>query len=195
MTDVVVIAGPNGAGKSTTAARLLPRDLRIFEFVNADEIARGISPYNPDGNAFAAGRVMLARIRELADMGESFAFETTLSGLGYVRYLKQCRAQGYRLTLLFLWLPSVRDAIQRVKRRVAAGGHSIPEDVIRRRYAAGIRNLVQVYLPLVNVGLVYDNSDDSGGELVAEKYNGKPFRANHSERWQAILKAANEATH
>src|SRR5215213_4217200 len=106
MKEVIVIGGPNGAGKTTTATDLLPRHLHLTEFVNADEIARGLSPFNPEGAAVAAGRIMLDRIRFLADSGESFAFETTCAGRGHIRTLKMCRSAGYSLTLLFLWLPS-----------------------------------------------------------------------------------------
>lgn len=156
--DLVVIGGPNGAGKTTAATRLLPESLNIREFVNADEIARGLSPFNPEGSAILAGRLMIQRIRDLAKSGESFAFETTCAGRSHVRLLQQCRDMGYRLTLLFLWLSSADIAIARVARRVEDGGHSIPTDVIVRRYHAGLRNMRLLYLPMVDTALIYDNS-------------------------------------
>lgn len=106
MADVIVLGGPNGAGKTTAAPLLLPRVLSIREFVNADEIARGLSPFNPEGSAVAAGRLMVERVRSPARTGESFAFETTCAGRGHVRLLRACKVRGYRVVLLFLWLPS-----------------------------------------------------------------------------------------
>jgi len=147
--DVIMLGGPNGADKTTAAATLLPQALDIREFVNADEIARGLSPFNPNGAAVAAGRLMIARVRALARAGESFGFETTCAGLGHARLLRMCRAVGYRLSLVFLWLPSPEAALARVSRRVREGGHGIPDDVVIRRYAAGLRNMRRVYLPMV----------------------------------------------
>jgi predicted ABC-type ATPase len=123
--DVVVIGGPNGAGKTTWAYRRLSSTLEIREFVNADEIARGLSPLNPDASAIAAGRLMLNRLNELVDSGVNFAFETTCSGRGHSVFLKRCRTKGYRITLIFLWLPSSDVAVERVARRVSRGGHRI----------------------------------------------------------------------
>jgi predicted ABC-type ATPase len=131
--DVVVVGGPNGEGKTTWAYRRLPSTLDIREFVNADEIARGISPLDPEASALAAGRLMIERLNELLSAGHSFAFETTCSGLGHVRLLQRCRAAGYRITLIFLWLPSANIALSRVARRVSRGGHRIPNEVIVRR--------------------------------------------------------------
>jgi len=147
---VVVLGGPNGAGKSTTAARLLRGALSVNEFVNADTIAQGLSAYRPESAAIAAGRVMLARLRYLARIREDFAFETTLSGRGHARWLESLRAAGYRVHLTFLWLPSPDLAVARVAERVRRGGHDVPEPVIRRRFAAGLRNLVTCYLDLVD---------------------------------------------
>ncbi len=154
--------------------------------MNADEIAKGLSPYNPDENAFAAGRIMMQRIQTLMRAGENFAFETTLAGKGHAQLLAQCRKQGYRLTLIFLWLPTVRDALNRVAKRVAAGGHRIPDPVVIRRFSAGLRNLVKVYLPLVDVGLVYDNSDHDGGVLFAEKRGNRPVDIYDPDRWRVL---------
>jgi predicted ABC-type ATPase len=188
MKEAIILGGPNRAGKTTTASRLLPKDLGIFEFVNADEIARGLSPFNPEGNAFAAGRLMLDRMRELMRQGESFAFETTCAGRGHLRMLQRCRAVGYRLTLVFLWLPSPQTALERVARRVREGGHFIPPEVIVRRYGVGLRNMRHLYLPLVDVGLIYDNTGRRGA-LVAQKNSDVEFIVHDHGRWNLIEEA------
>jgi predicted ABC-type ATPase len=183
--DVVVIGGPNGAGKTTWAYRNLSPTLEIKEFVNADEIARGLSPLNPEAGAIPAGRVMLARLNELVEAGENFAFETTCSGLGHARFLKRCRAVGYRITLVFLWLPSADIAVSRVARRVHRGGHRIPTDVVIRRYTAGIRNMRDIYLPLADAAFVHDNSDGDG-ILIAERRGEAPLMIHDRMRWKRI---------
>jgi predicted ABC-type ATPase len=189
MKEVIVIGGPNGAGKTTIATDLLPRRLQVIEFVNADEIARGLSPFNADNTAVAAARLMLDRIEFLIESDQSFSFETTCAGRGHIRTLRRCRAAGYLLTLLFLWLPSPEMALARVARRVAAGGHRIPDNVVRRRYASGIRNMRRLYFPFVDTALVYDNSD-AGGVLIAERRPGTAPVIHDSERWQRIEEMA-----
>jgi predicted ABC-type ATPase len=186
--DLVVLGGPNGAGKTTAAQDLLPRTLGIREFVNADEIARGLSPFNPDATVVAAGRLMIERIRALAAAGESFAFETTCAGRGHLGLLRQCRSAGYRVTLVFLWLPSPRAALERVARRVREGGHAIADDVVIRRYHAGLRNLRQLYLPAVDGALIYDNAD-AGRVVIAELVRGSLLRVIDAERWRLIEEA------
>ena len=185
MKDLIVLGGPNGAGKSTAATMLLPAVLGIQEFVNADAIAKGLSPFNPKGAAFAAGRLMVARVRQLLKNGESFAFETTCAGLSHLQLLRRCRVAGYRNTLLFLWLPSPEAALARVARRVRAGGHDVDKDIVIRRYAAGLRNMRQMYLPIVDVGLVYDNSDGAGA-LVARFESGQPVAILDPMIWRLI---------
>lgn len=185
MKDLVILGGPNGAGKTTAAARLLPHDLGIIEFVNADEIARGLSPFNPEGSALAAGRLMLERLRALIEAGDSFAFETTCSGRYHLQMLRRGRAAGYRLTLIYLWLASPEMALERVARRVAQGGHAIPSDVVRRRYHAGIRNMRDLYLPAVDRAFVYDNSDRTG-EVIAERTPEGHFLIYDAVRWALI---------
>jgi len=184
--EVIMLGGPNGAGKTTAAASLLPDALGIREFVNADEIARGLSPFNPEGTAVAAGRLMIERIQALARAGESFAFETTCAGRGHARLL--CRAAGYRLSLVFLWLPSAEAALARVAQRVREGGHGIPDDVVVRRYAAGLRNMRRLYLPLVDAALIYDNSG-AGRVLIAERGLGASFVVHDPVRWALIEEA------
>lgn len=156
--SVVVLAGPNGAGKTTSAPLLLRGTLGVNEFVNADVIAHGLSGFEPEGAALAAGRVMLARLRELARRRESFAFETTMASRLLARWLAGLIAKGYRLHLVFLWLPSADMAVARVAERVRMGGHAVPEETIRRRYDVGLRNFVRLYRPLAESWRVYDNS-------------------------------------
>jgi predicted ABC-type ATPase len=191
MKDVVLLGGPNGAGKTTAAAIVLPAMLGIREFVNADEIARGLSPFNPDGPALTAGRLMLMRIRELIRSGENFAFESTCSGRGHIGTLQMCRDAGYRLTLVYLWLSSPEAALARVARRVAKGGHRIPDDVVVRRYAAGLRNMRHLYLPIVDVAYIYDNSDEQG-VLIAERQPDMSLIVRDVGRWNRILEASSD---
>lgn len=157
---ILIIAGPNGAGKTTFAQEFLPGEAECPHFVNADLIAAGLSPFTPELVAVRAGRIMLDQIHEHVRKGESFAFETTLSGRIYMQLIPRWQAQGYVAKLFFLQLPSPEMAIARVRQRVAAGGHNVPEDVIRRRFHAGLRNFRQVYKPLVDEWVLYDNSGD-----------------------------------
>ncbi|HWR33354.1 MAG TPA: zeta toxin family protein, partial [Chitinophagaceae bacterium] len=153
-----IIAGPKGAGKTTASYTLLPDMLDCREFVNADEIARGLSPFNPENMAFEAGRIMLQRIEQLINSKTTFAFETTLTTLSYAGMIKRCRESGYIIVMLFLWLSSPELAIERVRSRVAKGGHNIPEDVIRRRYSKGLKNFVDLFMLLCDEWMVADNS-------------------------------------
>lgn len=154
---IIVIAGPNGAGKTTFAREFLPNEEACLQFVNADLIAAGLSPFVPEAAAIQAARLMLSQIADHVAHGRSFALETTLSGLGYARQIPQWRKAGYAVALHFLALPHAEVAIARVAQRVAQGGHNIPEDVIRRRFAAGLANLER-YCTLVDDWDVYDNS-------------------------------------
>ena len=155
---IIILAGPNGAGKTTFARSFLPVEAQLTRFINADLIAAGISPFAPEMAAVKAGRLMLAEIRQCVRHGESFAFETTLAGLGYLRHVRQWRLQGYHVSLFFLTLPNAETAIARVAERVRQGGHSIPEPVIRRRFSAGWRNFESAYKAAVDDWAVYDNS-------------------------------------
>lgn len=154
---IVIIAGPNGAGKTTFAREFLPNEANCPNFVNADLIAAGLSPFAPDLAAFKAGRLMLEAIADYARRGESFSFETTLSGLTYAQMIPTWQADGCSVTLIFLSLPNAEMALARVATRVAQGGHNVPETVVRRRFAAGIKNLGR-YKLLVNYWQLYDNS-------------------------------------
>ncbi len=161
MTDalrVLIIAGPNGAGKTTFARDYLPNEAGLPTFVNADLIAAGLAPFRPETAAVQAGRIMLSELRRLYAARESFAFETTLAGRGYLRSIREWQAAGYRVKLLFLRLDRAETAIERVALRVAQGGHSIPEDVIRRRFSAGCANFENRYAPIVDDWILYDAS-------------------------------------
>lgn len=158
---IIIIVGPNGAGKTTFARSFLPEEAQCPRFINADLIAAGLSPFAPEAAAIKAGRLMLKEIAECAERDESFAFETTLSGLGYLAHIKQWRAQGYHVSLFFLALPDAEVAFARVAERVRQGGHHIPEDVIRRRFVAGLRNLEQAYKPAVDAWAKYDSVGES----------------------------------
>lgn len=166
--NLYIIAGCNGAGKTTASFIILPEALNCKEFVNADEIARGLSPFQPEKVAIDAGRIMLARIKELLANNQSFAFETTLSARSYKNTVLEAKSKGYRVTLLFFWLQNVELAKKRVRIRVSEGGHNIEPEIIERRYLKGIKNLFEIYLPIVDGVLIYDNSFGSP-ELIAEK--------------------------
>ena len=165
---VLIIAGPNGAGKTTFATQFLPNEGNCPTFINADLIASGINPFQPEQAAFEAGRIMLRTMDKYVEQEESFAFETTLSGRGYMRLIPQWQAQGYQVILLFLSLPTPEVAVARVRIRVRQGGHDVPEQVIRRRYHAGWRNFQQVYRQIVDLWMLYDASDRTP-VLIAEK--------------------------
>ena len=157
----ILIAGPNGAGKTTGAFVLLPHFFKTHEFVNADEIARGLSPLKPNSMDFRAGKIMLQRIRELIDCDQSFAVETTLSGRIYQSLISNAKSKNYQIGIIFLYLNSVTLAQKRVEQRVAQGGHNIPSEIIERRYLRGIKNLVHTYLPISDWAYIFDNSSQN----------------------------------
>lgn len=154
-----IIAGCNGAGKTTASYTVLPEILNCKEFVNADEIAKGLSPFQPEKVSIEAGRIMLNRINDLLERNENFAFETTLSTKSYKHKILEAQENGYSVTLLFFWLRTIELAKQRVQIRVSEGGHNIEPEVIERRYIKGINNLFDIYLPIVDQALIFDNSD------------------------------------
>lgn len=156
--NLYIIAGPNGAGKTTFAKEFLPHFAKCEKFVNADEIARGISPLAPRAGTIEAGRFVLKKIRELSSKRQSFGFETTLSGRSYIVLLRKLRESGYKIHLVYLWLPTVELAIQRVHERVRRGGHSVPEEDIRRRFNRGLKNLFHEYRNLFDTWAIWDNS-------------------------------------
>ena len=153
-----IIAGCNGAGKTTASRTILPKSLLVKEFVNADEIAKGLSPFNPEGVAIEAGRLMLERIKYLLSKGESFSIETTLATRSYVKLVREASRSGYMVHLIYFWLNSPQLAVERVAERVSEGGHNIPYDVILRRYAKGVDNLFKLFMDEVDIWVIYDNS-------------------------------------
>ena len=156
---IVIIAGPNGAGKTTFAREFLPNEANCPTFINADLIAAGLSPFNPEAVSIRAGRLMLEEIDQRVRNRRSFAFETTLSGRVYLHKIRQWQELGYHVKLLFLSLPSADVAVARVAARVAQGGHNIPEEIIRRRFKAGMINFETIYKQQVDAWLLYDNSE------------------------------------
>ena len=156
--NLYIISGCNGAGKTTASYTVLPEILDCREFVNADEIARGLSPFNSESMAIEAGKLMLKRIEELLEKEETFSIETTLATKSYINLVRRAQAKGYSVKVLFFWLNSPELALQRVAERVAKGGHNIPELVIRRRYVAGIRNFFRLFMSEVDYWDIYDNS-------------------------------------
>jgi predicted ABC-type ATPase len=168
---IIIVAGPNGAGKTTFAREYLLKEADCPDFVNVDLIAAGLSPFDPERVAIRAGRIMLAEIQRRTRKGESFAFETTLSGHVYARLIPSWRRDGYRVRLVFLSLPNPEIAIARVAARVAQGGHNVASSVVRRRFHSGLRNFQDIYMNLVDRWWWYDNSDNvpqlisQGGDL------------------------------
>ena len=183
--NLYIIAGCNGAGKTTASFTILPEILDCKEFVNADEIAKGLSPFQPEKVAFESGRIMLNRIDELFSQNENFAFETTLATKTYKQKILKAKEQGYNTTLLFFWLKNPELAIERVKIRVQEGGHNIPENIIRRRYYNGILNLFNIYLPIVNQTLIFDNSEGKHS-LIAEKNSETEINIYNQEKFNEL---------
>lgn len=171
--NLYIISGCNGAGKTTASYTVLPEVLDCREFVNADEIARGLSPFNPESVAIEAGRLMLGRIEELLERDESFSIETTLATKSYINLVRRAQAKGYNVRVLFFWLRTPDLAVQRVSERVAKGGHNIPTDVIRRRYVAGISNLFRLFMREVDYWEIYDNSEYPAVQIATGGKNEK----------------------
>lgn len=189
--QVIIIAGPNGAGKTTLAPFLLRDQLGVLEYVNADPIALGLSGFDPAGVALQAGRVMLNRLHDLAEQRKTFAFETTLAAKHYAGWIQKLRNEGYAFQLTFLWLRSPDLAVHRVRERVRAGGHDVTEQIIRRRYAAGLKNFWKFYQSLANTWAVYDNSDSPNPIMIAQGAEGEGpsiIRADLWERFQEMSK-------
>jgi predicted ABC-type ATPase len=180
-----IIAGCNGAGKTTASFTILPEILDCHEFVNADEIAKGLSPFQPEKVSFEAGRIMLNRINELLSKNENFAFETTLSTKIYKSKIKEAKDKGYRVILLFFWLQKIELAKERVKIRVLEGGHNIEPAIIERRYIRGIKNLFNIYLPIVDGAFIFDNSD-AQHELIADKQLGDSMNIINIDKFNLL---------
>ena len=186
--EVFVLAGPNGAGKTTVAELLLPRTLGVSRFVNADYIAKALSPYGPESSGIAAGRVMLARMREFLNRRETFAFESTLASRSFAPFLRNASAQGYVVHVIYVSLESADLALRRVRLRVERGGHDIPEATVRRRYRRRIMNLFQLYQPLADGWSVWDNSGDDLVPVARHRAGGGEPVVFDARRW-ALLSA------
>ena len=174
MPNLYIISGCNGAGKTTASFTVLPEMLECDIFINADEIARGLSPLNPEKSSIEAGRLMLKKVNSFVDQNIDFAFETTLSSRTFRNTILKAKKAGFEVTLIYFWLNSVELAYNRVETRVAEGGHHVEKRVVERRYFAGIKNLFNIYLPICDYWMIFDNSQKMSSELIAEGlYNEK----------------------
>ncbi|HWG20565.1 MAG TPA: zeta toxin family protein [Terracidiphilus sp.] len=183
--EIFIIGGPNGAGKTTVSRLLVPESFGGAAYLNADEIAREISPGDPESASLAAGRVLIERMRESVRDGLSFALETTCAGKSYIPLLRSCKESGWKISLFYFWLPKPEDSIARVARRVREGGHSIPDEVIYRRFRTGLANMRNLYLPLADTAAIYDNGCVPR-VLIAEKESGDLLRIVDVGRWSKI---------
>ncbi len=182
-----IIAGCNGAGKTTASFTVLPELLNVKEFVNADEIAKGLSPFQPEKVSIEAGKIMLRRIDELISQNQDFAFETTLASRSFVSLCNSVKKKKYQICLTFLWLDSKELAIERVKQRVSEGGHNIPTETIIRRYSAGLKNFFTLYKNNVDFWLFIDNSK-TDQELIAEGKQNVEAIIYNKTKWNIIQK-------
>ena len=185
MAEIYLIGGPNGAGKTTTATKVLPELLNCREFVNADYIARGLSPFNESTVAVQAGRLMLRRLKELSESGVDFAFESTLAARNYVVFLRRCQEKGYSINVLYVWLNSPDLAVERVAKRVRSGGHHVPEEVIRRRYELGRAYFLTLYQPLADWWACLDNSGETSIP-VAQGGRKSSLTIYDAARWNRV---------
>lgn len=188
--NIYIVAGPNGAGKTTFATKFLPNYAKCPNFVNADLIARGLSPFLPRNAAIKAGKLVLQQIDDYARQGVDFGFETTLSGKLYVKLFKALKTKGYNLHLFFLWIPNTRLALARIRNRVAEGGHNIPAQDVRRRFARSISNFFKLYQPLLDSWMLFDNSS-TVPRLIVKYADGEKFIVCR-ELFQKIIKQANK---
>lgn len=186
MKKLYVISGCNGAGKTTASYTILPEILECDEFINADEIAKGLSPFNPGKEGFQAGRLMLRRIKSLINSDQNFAFETTLSTKSYKNFVLDAQSNGFSVTLLFFWLSSKSLAIKRVETRVKEGGHYIPENVIRRRYDKGLKNFFNIFKTLVDDWMFIDNSGEPYQIIAEGSKSGE--RIENTKIWNNLKK-------
>lgn len=191
---ITMIAGPNGAGKTTTTSVLLTAEKELYdESLNADEIARGLAPLHPEGVSIEAGKLMIKRLRELLAANKSFTFETTASGTMHRAYLQEAHSKGYEINIMFLWLSSAEQAVERVANRVKMGGHNIPENVIKRRYYRGLKNLLHYYLPIADTALIIDNSAAKTNQIkvIAKKDLNDQLQVKDERIWEEIQRSAN----
>ena len=194
MKRLMMIAGPNGAGKTTTASAFLSQQKDFYdEFLNADHIAKGLSPLHPESVNQQAGVLMIKRFHDCLNLHMNFAFETTASGLTYATHLKRAKKCGYTISLMYLWLSSPDQAVKRVAQRVKQGGHNIPEEDIRRRYFRGLKNLIKLYLPIADTALILDNSSAESGieKIIARKELNLQLQIEDEKNWEKIQESAN----
>ena len=185
--NLYIIAGPNGAGKTTASFNLLPDVLHCPNFVNADEIARGLSPFAPETVAFQAGRIMLQRIEELLPQRVDFAIVTTLATRSYVQLVHRAQKLGYKVHLIYFFLENEEQAIQRVAQRVSNGGHNIPEEDIRRRFKRGIYNLINLYMPICDSALVYNNAHGEAVLVAKLGLSKGDIQVYEQEMWNQLI--------
>ncbi|MGN7822618.1 zeta toxin family protein [Chitinophaga sp. 22536] len=191
MPNLYIISGCNGAGKTTASYTILPEILHCREFVNADNIAAGLSPFNPESVAVEAGRLMLKRIHFLLEEKADFAFETTLATRSYQSLIKKAKSEGYQVTLLYFWLSSPELAKRRVASRVKKGGHHIPDQIIERRYYRGIHNLIHLYIPICDNWIVVKNEDAQPEEIGSGGNGNEEKVIKMNDIWSVILKQSN----
>lgn len=191
MPHIIVIAGPNGAGKTSAAPALLQQTLHVDHFVNADTIAAGLSAYAPEKAAIQAGKAMLNRLNELAENRENFAFETTLASRFFANWITHLKKEGYFFHLTFILLDAPDLAVARVCERVKLGGHSVPEDTIRRRYTAGLKNFFNLYKPIADSWKMYDNTDINNFTLIASKISDV-IVVNNQSLWNKLIEVYDE---
>ncbi len=187
--SLYIIAGPNGAGKTTFAQKFLPHYAKCSNFINADLIAKGLSPFLPERATFKAGRLLLEQIKNFARTQSDFAFETTLSGKTYVPLLKQLKLEGYKIHLFFLWIPDIKLSLARIAERVKRGGHHVSEKIVRRRFHKGIRHLFKLYRPLLDSWKLFDNSTEEPRLIAIEEH--KKLTVVHQSLYDKIAKLAN----
>ncbi len=185
--DLYIIAGPNGVGKTTFAREFLPNYADCKNFVNADLIAQGMAPFSPETAAVRAGRMMLGEIRAFAKKRAPFAFETTLSGRGYLALLRQLKAEGYEIHIFFLWVKTADLALSRVRERVSRGGHDVPEPIVRRRFERSVRNFLGQYRQLADRWMLFDNSGESPILIASRK--GKKTRIIKARLYNAVVES------
>ena len=192
MPNVVILAGPNGAGKSTAAPRVVADLLAVGAFVNADTIARGLSAFDSESVAFQAGRIMLERLKELAAQRANFAFETTLASRTFAPFLRQLRASGYQVELVYVWLPSADMCVQRVRSRFRSGGHFVEEEIVRRRYERSLKNFFGLYQRLADDWQVYENANGREAHRVAEGRFAQTDIVHDPEMWALMMQRGSE---
>ena len=192
MPNIYIIAGCNGAGKTTASFTVLPEMLNCNIFINADEIARGLSPLKPEMSSIEAGRLMLKKINEYIPLQKDFAFETTLSSRTFRNTILKSKKSEYETTLLFFWLNSVELAYERVENRVFEGGHHVPKHVIARRYYAGIKNLFDIYIPVSDYWMIFDNSQKMSSELIAEGVKTESKIVKNIAKFDSLKSLVNE---